>query len=577
MAGGHGKDVTFGIRPRPVQGELPVWVTAGGTPDTFRKAGALGANLLTHLLGQSIEELREKLELYRDAWREHGHGSEGGHVTLMLHTFVGEDEESVRAEVRGPLTRYLRGSVSLFTPFAAALGFDMKNLSEADLDALAEHAFTRYYETSGLFGTPQTCLAMVDRLRAIGVDELACLIDFGIPSATVLAHLPYLDELRVLSTARSSARASARYSIPALIQRHGVTHMQCTPSLAGMLVRDEESAKALRSLEHLFVGGEAFPAALADELRELMPGGRIMNMYGPTETTIWSTTHTPRAESATVPIGRPIANTRLYILDESGNPTPVGITGELLIGGRGVVRGYLNRPALTAERFVQNPFGEPGDILYRTGDLARYRPDGSVEFVGRADQQVKLRGHRIELGEIEAALRQHPGVREAAVVMREDVPGDPRIAAYIVGGGAIPLDVDEVRRQLKTQLPDVMIPAAWEVLDALPLTPNGKIDRKALPVPAAASDRSTADYVPPRDSMEEMIEEIWRDVFKRDRIGMHDNFFDLGGHSILAIHVLNRLRAKLDRELPMTDIFAFPTIRALAEHLDALDHVRVTA
>lgn len=568
MPGGHGKDVTFGIRPRPVQEELPIWVTAGGTPDTFRKAGALGANLLTHLLGQSIEELTEKLELYRDAWREHGHGPGGGHVTLMLHTFVGEDEESVRAEVRGPLTRYLRGSVSLFTPFAAALGLDMNNLSDADVDALAEHAFARYYETSGLFGTPESCLALVDRLRSIGVDELACLIDFGIPSTTVMEHLPYLDRLRVLSAGQTHGRASDD-SIAALIRRNGVTHMQCTPSLARMLVGDEESAEALRAIQHLFVGGEAFPATLARELSGLLPGGRIMNMYGPTETTIWSTTHTLRPEDSTVPIGRPIANTQLYILDEAGNPVPVGVTGELLIGGRGVVRGYLHRSALTAERFVQNPFGEAGDLLYRTGDVARYRPDGTVEFVGRVDQQVKLRGHRIELGEIEAALRNHPAVRDAAVVMREDVAGDPRIVAYLVEGEAAPVVVDEVRGYLKSQLPDVMIPAAWVVLDALPLTPNAKIDRKALPAPAAASEHARAAYVPPRNSTEEMIEETWRDVLKLERIGMQENFFDLGGHSILAIHVLNKLRTRLDRELSMTDVFTYPTIRSLADHVRA--------
>lgn len=571
MPGGHGKDVTFGIRPSPVQSELPVWITAGGTPETFRKAGELGASLLTHLLGQSIDELTEKLAIYRSAWREHGHGPGDGHVTLMLHTFVGEDEESVRAEVRGPLTRYLRGSVSLFTPFAAALGLDMNNLSEADIDALADHAFTRYYETSGLFGTPESCVAMVDRLRAIGVDELACLIDFGIPSATVLAHLPYLDEVRRLSATRSAARVHAGYSIPELINRHGVTHMQCTPSLVGMLVADEESAKSLRSLEHLFVGGEAFPAALADGLYRLMPGARIMNMYGPTETTIWSTTHTLQPGSATVPIGRPIANTRLYILDEAANPAPVGVTGELLIGGRGVVRGYLGRPELTAQRFVQNPLGAPGDILYRTGDLARYRSDGSVEFVGRVDQQVKLRGHRIELGEIEAVLRRHPAVREAAVVLREDAVGDPRITAYVVDGGATPASIDELRRFLRARLPDVMVPAAWVTLDALPLTPNGKIDRKALPVPSAAGPHRSAEYVPPRDSVEATIEEIWRDVLKLERIGMHDNFFDLGGHSILAIHVLNRVRTRFDRELSMTDVFNFPTIRGLADHMRAAE------
>jgi natural product biosynthesis luciferase-like monooxygenase protein len=586
MPGGHGRDVTFGIRPRPVQRELPIWITAGGTPETFRRAGAMGASLLTHLLGQSIEELTDKLRIYRDAWREHGHGPSGGHVTLMLHTFVGESESQVRAEVRGPLTTYLRGSVSLFTPFAAALGLDMNNLSEADMDALADHAFSRYYETSGLFGTPESCLEMVDRLRSVGVDELACLIDFGIPTETVLGNLSRLDRLRELAAARASAGeahasggsgAGSDYSIASLIARHGVTHMQCTPSLAGMLVHDDASAAALHSLRNIFVGGEAFPAALAEKLRRLVPDGRIMNMYGPTETTIWSTTHELRSSDVTVPIGTPIANTLLYIVDESGNPVPAGVTGELLIGGRGVVRGYLNRPQLTTERFMANRFREGGGCLYRTGDLVRYRPDGSVEFVGRVDQQVKVRGHRIELGEIEAALRKHPSVREAAVVLREDSEGDRRIVAYLTANGGLAPRVEELRHHIATQLPDVMIPAAWVVLEALPLTPNGKIDRKALPAPASGEQRSAVGYTPPRNATEEAIQAVWREVLKLERIGTQDNFFELGGHSILAIHVINRLRTRLQRDLTMTDMFTYPTIRSLAEHLGGADGVSAPA
>ena len=578
LPGGHGREVTFGTRPRPVQPELPIWVTAGGTPGTFTRAGEVGANLLTHLLGQSIEELRDKIRLYREAWREHGHGPGDGHVTLMLHTFVGEDEDGVRAEVRGPLTRYLRGSVSLFTPFAATLGLDVNNLTEADVDALAEHAFIRYYETSGLFGTPTSCLETVERLRVIGVDELACLIDFGIPSRTVLEHLPYLNQLREMSSARVEPRAGSDYSIPALIRRHAVTHMQCTPSLAGMLVADSESAAALRNLKRLFVGGEALPASLASKLLELVPDGQIMNMYGPTETTIWSTTHTLRSDETTIPIGRPIVNTQLYIVDPEGNPVPIGVTGDLLIGGRGVVRGYLGRPELTTDRFIENPFGgAPGDRLYRTGDLARYRSDGSVEFVGRSDMQVKLRGHRVELGEIEAVLRQHVTVRDAAVVLREDVPGDPRLVAYLVGGTGGTIVVDDVRSHVRMHLPDVMIPTSWVVLDALPLTPNAKIDRRALPAPAVASSGLAATYIPPRNATEEMIEEIWRDVLKLPRIGMQDNFFELGGHSILVIHVLNRLRTRLDRDFSMTDMFTFPTIRSLAEYIGEVDGASASA
>ncbi|HVG95874.1 MAG TPA: MupA/Atu3671 family FMN-dependent luciferase-like monooxygenase, partial [Chloroflexota bacterium] len=470
--GPKGDEVAVRTLPRPVQPELPTWVTVAGNPESYRMAGELGAGVLTHLLGQTIEELAQKLALYRAAWRAAGHPGEG-HVALMLHTFVGDDEDAVRETVREPMKGYLRSSVDLikaaawsFPAFknrdasggqAAMQSFDASALDEATMDALLDHAFNRYYGTSGLFGTPESCQQMIDRVREIGVDEVACLIDFGVASATALEHLDQLNRLRELcqtvpATEAGEETGEADYSIPALIERHGVTHLQCTPSMAGMLVMDGRTRQAMHRLRNVMIGGEAFPATLATQLQDLIAGD-VINMYGPTETTIWSSTYRlPRGESARVapPIGRPIANTGLYILDADLQPVPAGVPGELFIGGDGVVRGYLNRPELTAERFIADPFSAPaGARLYRTGDLARWRRDGNVDFLGRLDHQVKIRGYRIELGEIESLLLRQPSVREAVVIAREDVPGDKRLVAYVVPRAAGAVDAAALRAALK--------------------------------------------------------------------------------------------------------------------------------
>ena len=421
MPGPLGKEVQVKIYPRPVQKELPLWLTAAGNPETFQMAGSQGMNLLTHLLGQSLEEVSKKVALYRQAWQEAGHTGRG-HVTLMLHTFVGEDLESVKAAVREPLIEYLRKSADLIKGYAWAFSafkhraaskedVDFSTLPKEEMDALLEHSFERYFETSGLFGTPESCLQIIAKLRAHDIDEVACLIDFGVSSDVVLDNLKHLDSLRQ-RTSNVAADEPSDYSIPALIQRHDVTHLQCTPTMAGMLLLDERTQNAFGRLQTLMIGGEAFPVTLAKQLRRIVKG-HIINMYGPTETTIWSSTYEVLPEPARVPVGRPIANTQMYVLDSNLLPVPVGIAGELMIGGAGVARGYLGRSELTAARFIHNQFRGNGERLYRTGDLARYLPDGNIELLGRMDHQVKIRGHRVELGEIEALLNEHYTMREA--------------------------------------------------------------------------------------------------------------------------------------------------------------------
>ncbi|HVU49083.1 MAG TPA: MupA/Atu3671 family FMN-dependent luciferase-like monooxygenase [Polyangia bacterium] len=452
---GTGAEIQVRVLPRPVQAEPPLWITAAGSPDTFRLAGALGANVLTNMLGQSVADLVAKIAVYRQARREAGHAGDGV-VSLMLHTFVGRDVDEVRAKVKAPFLAYLESSTDLikkarweFPAFArpgrARAGGAPERpeeivLTEEETKILMGHAFERYFTTSGLFGTPESCLPLVERLREAGVDEIACLIDFGVADEDVLASLVPLDELRArcrgeaeASTARAAAAAREDDGFAAEIRRHGVTHLQCTPSMARMLLADAEARAALSSLRRLMVGGEALPEALAGELlAALGPGAELHDMYGPTETTVWSTTSRVRA-GAPVTIGRPIANTRVLVLDRHGRPAPIGVAGELHIGGAGVGRGYLGREDLTRERFVPDAFSvEPGARLYKTGDLARWRADGELEFLGRLDHQVKVSGYRIELGEIEAALARHPAVRASVVVAREDAPGDKRLVAYVV-------------------------------------------------------------------------------------------------------------------------------------------------
>ncbi len=320
----------------------------------------------------------------------------------------------------------------------------------------------------------------------------------------------------------------------------------------------------LPDLETITVAGEACPS---DVVARWADGRRFFNLYGPTETTIWTTAAECQAGTAKPPIGKPILNTQVYVLDERMEPTPIGVRGDLYIGGDSLARGYLNQPDLTAERFVPNPFSsEPGARLYRSGDVARHLADGRLEFIGRADSQVKIRGFRIEPGEIETALVEHEAVRESVVIAREDTPGDKRLVAYVVAQDEAP-SVAELSSHLHDRLPAYMWPTSYVFLKAIPLNPNGKIDRKALPAPAGYQPELEANYVPPQSEIERAIAAIWQDALKIERVDVHDNFFSLGGHSILLAQVHTQLTQSLAPELSILDLFKYPTISTLAKHL----------
>ncbi|MGZ4031267.1 MAG: non-ribosomal peptide synthetase [Tumebacillaceae bacterium] len=347
------------------------------------------------------------------------------------------------------------------------------------------------------------------------------------------------------------------------IRENGVTTMFLTCALFNQMV--EAQPEALLSVRQLLVGGEQMSVTHAKQLLSKAGDWSFFNAYGPTETTTFATVArvTPaNIQDASVPIGRPISNTTLYVLDRNLQPVPVGVPGELYIGGAGVARGYLNRPELSAEKFVAHPFSdEPGATLYRTGDIVRYLADGQIDILGRIDNQVKIRGFRIELGEIEVELGKHPSVREALVMAREDVPGDKRLVAYVLSEGET-ADAAVLRTFMKEKMPDYMVPSAFVALDSFPLTPNGKVDRKALPKP----DYNTSGqaFVAPSTDVEKTIATIWTEVLGVEKVGVHDNFFDLGGHSLLATQTLSRLRKAFQVDVPLRILFESPTIAALS-------------
>ncbi len=565
-------------QPRPISKEPAVWVTTAGNPDTWKEAGRNGCHVLTHLLGQSIEEVGDKIKLYRAALRDAGHDPAEFKVTLMLHTFVAADREVAREMARGPMKDYLRAAAGLIKQYAWAFPafkkpkgvnnpfeLDLGVLSEEELDSILEFAFLRYFEDSGMFGTVDDCVQRAEDLKKIGVTEIACLIDYGIANADVLDGLKPLAQV-VKAANQTGGVAEGDVSIAGQILRHKVTHMQCTPSMARMLTLNEEATLALGQIKHLFVGGEALPGRLVQELNACT-SAQITNMYGPTETTVWSSTAAANAGSGSVSIGRPIANTTLYILDENMAPVAMGVAGELYIGGAGVTRGYWQQDALTSERFVPSPFVD-GTRLYRTGDLVRARLDGGLDFLGRADHQVKLRGYRIELGEIESQLEQVNGVTQAVVIQREDTAGDPRLVAYILGD----VNDETMRAHLAENLPEYMIPSHFELLEKLPLTPNKKVDRKALPAPKKrVVSLDVAPIDAPQSPVAQGIADVWSRILGVQNISKSDNFFDLGGHSLLAVQAHREMRDELGlNQLSITDIFRFPTLSALAARVEKI-------
>ena len=427
--------------------------------------------------------------------------------------------------------------------------------------------------TSGSTGQPKGVMiehhGVVNLVSAIGasfdVDRSSRVLQFFSvsfdPFAKELAMaLVHGASLHVLSPRTPHALES----LVDMMSETQITHASIPP---GVLAKLEP--QALSALRVLIAGGDVITASLVQRWGK---GRRFFNVYGPTESTVFVSQYECSVqEDENPPIGRPIANTRIYILDAQLDPVPVGVAGELYIGGAGVARGYLNRPELTAERFIPSPF-VAGDRLYKTGDLGRYLSDGTIEFLGRNDFQVKIRGFRIELGEIEARLGQHSGIREAVVLAREDVPGEKRLVAYYTLVDGAEVSVDALRTHVLEALPEYMVPAAYVRLASLPLTPNGKLDRKALPAPDGEA-YVVREYEAPIGAVETALAQIWCEVLRIERVGRHDNFFTLGGHSLLAMRMLSRVRQVLEIEASLSGLFAHPVLREFAREVEVATQV----
>ncbi len=553
---GLGRETDLRIFPTPVQPELPVWVTSGGNAETFRSAGAAGANLITHFLGQDISTLAENIRLYRATRVLHGHGA-AGKVAVMLHTYVGDSTDAVEALVEKPFVAYLESSVGLLRLLDEEGATTPDAVSEEDKAKILRSAFLRYYKTGSLIGTKSTCSRMVQQLSAIGVDEIACLVDFGVEEEKVLEGLRRLKELKDLFSP-----GGGRAHKP-------ITMMQSTPSFVQMAEESAGSQKLLASLRTLLLGGEAVPLSLVRELGGKYPAA-LYNMYGPTETTIWSCMHPLDPTSGKVSIGKPLLNQQVYILDRYLQLLPRGVAGDLYIGGEGVARGYWNRPELTAEKFIPSPFRE-GERLYMTGDVARWLPDGTLQLVGRQDHQVKIRGYRIELGEIENTLLSYPGVKEAVVVAKaEEATGSKYLVAYVVAGEAVP--PAGLRSHLGRVLPDYMVPAFFVQLAQLPLTPNGKVDRKALPGPSVGRQD---DFRAPSNAVEREMAVLWAEVLQldKDEISVSRSFFELGGHSLKAAVLVNKISKHFGVEVPLKEVFNKQSIERQADYLITLKQI----
>ena len=379
----------------------------------------------------------------------------------------------------------------------------------------------------------------------------------------------------------SQARAASQALLSEYFARERIDVLKIVPSHLAALQSGGEPELVMPA-RRLILGGEAARLEWIERLRTLAPGCAIFNHYGPTETTVGVLTYPvedplPRTQTGTLPLGKPLPGSRIHLLGQDGRAVAPGEKGELCIGGAGVARGYLNRPELSAEKFVSDPFSaQPGARLYRSGDLARALPDGSIEFCGRLDHQVKIHGYRVELGEVEAALRSHGGVHDAVVLAREDACGDRQLAAYVAAAGpqapfyAEALSPAALRLFLAERLPAYMVPSAFVLMERLPLTANGKLDRQALAALPLESAAPAARYVAPRTDTEKALAAIWSELLEREPVGIHDDVFDLGAHSLMAMRALTRMRDALGVNLALRNLFERPTIAGLAEIIDAV-------
>ncbi|MFH6990654.1 amino acid adenylation domain-containing protein, partial [Flavobacterium collinsii] len=563
---GMNREIEVKTYPRPVNTNLEIYITSGGNAETFRSAGKIGANILTHLLGQELKDLANNIQVYKEALLENGYSVESAKIALMLHTYVGTDLEVVKNKARDPFKSYLKSSVGLLQNLAKGLDKDVFSISESDLSDLLDLAFERYWQTAALLGTPDSCKKIVAQIHAIGITEIACLIDFGISDEDVINGLEHLTTLKdFYSKSKKEESVSLKKNVP-------ITSLQITPSYLEALLEDETSHLFMKSLKNVIVGGEKFSNELLAKLRLQASSAAIYNMYGPTETTIWSTFQKAQNE-VRLNIGNPIQNTQIYILDNNKQICPVGVKGELCIGGDGLSRGYYHEEKLTSEKFFEFEIDtNHKKRIYKTGDLARWLPNGTLEHLGRVDNQVKINGFRIELGEIESVLLRHEQINQVVVVAKENQSGASILVAYFIGFKKV--NPAELKDFLEQILPGYMIPNSFIQLEELPLTPNGKIDRKALP-DVDGKDLVRNEYVAPRNETEEKLVTIWQEVLGVERVGVTDNFFELGGHSLSVVQLINRINKQFGQTITFKAFFSSPTIERSSKELQENKYISI--
>ena len=565
----------------------------GTLPELFAAQAARVPDAIAVVCGDtelSYAELNARANGLAHRLAAHGVGAECGVAVLLEHSadlvvallatvkaggfYVPLDARYPRAHRETIVAR--TGTTVVLTDAAsqdqaAELGLAVLTVGDERADDLEPRSDARQLAyvmyTSGSTGQPKgvavthrdvIALATDRRFAGEAMERVLLHSPYSFDASTFELWVPLLTGRRIVvaPTGRLTTASLAR-----LVTDHGVTGLWLTAGLFALVA--QEQPDCLRGVRQVWTGGDVVSPAAAARVRAACPGITVVNGYGPTETTTFGATHAVAEEAGALPIGRPLDNMRAYVLDARLQPVPTGSVGELYLAGSGLSRGYFARPALTAERFLADPFSTTGERMYRTGDLARWNRDGELDYAGRTDQQVKLRGFRIELAEIEAALTAHPSVDHATVIVREDNPGDKRLTAYAIAGGE--LDPTALRAHLAASLPDYMVPSAIVPLDALPLTLNGKLDRSALPAPehtAATTGRA------PRTPQEEILTTLFAEVLNRPRVSIDDDFFDLGGHSLLATRLISRIRTTLGVDLPIRALFDTPTVVQLAQHLD---------
>ena len=546
---GANQDVELKIYPKPINPNLEIYITSAGNAETYRSAGKIGANILTHLLGQEINDLKANIIVYKNALLENGHSVKDAKISLMLHTFIGDDITAVEKIVKQPFKDYLKSSAGLIKNLQRDLDKDVLNLQ--DMETILDIAFERYWKTSALLGTQETCMPLLNDIYNTGVTEIACLIDFGIDQKVIAENLKNLTRLKSNFVSSKNRK-----------EENGWTSIQITPSYLDALLEDVNSQQFIKSLKNIIVGGENFTDDLLRKIK-LKADATIYNMYGPTETTIWST-YQQVSPTTRLNIGKPIQNTQVYVLDKNKLLCPVGVKGDLYIGGDGLSRGSYNQPQLTGEKFITVDLYGNKKRLYQTGDVAKWLSNQTLDFIGRNDNQVKLNGFRIELGEVERAIVGISQISQAVVVVKERENKKFMVAYYVSKSD---IDKKSLQLELGRSLPEYMIPRYFLQLESIPLTPNGKINRRALPE-VDEKDVIKDQYVAPSTREEIVLAAVWAEVLRQDKISIKDSFYNLGGDSIRSIGVVSLLKQK-GFILKVEQILKNPVLQDLARLMES--------